>query len=230
MRSSTLVSITTVVLALASTAAPAAEQRTSAMLWASALEGSFATGGGSADINMSLEEILNVLDGSITLRHESRDAARGWYAEFVYNDLKKDASGAAGERQLNMQQTIIELGMSKPIADDWEVYGGARWETLDNSIDFIALPSQSTSIDWADAVLGVRWQRASSSSRLWLRGDVAGGGSDGAFLFETGGAWRFAQGWEFMLAFRAFDSSYDDGSHSVDLLQSGAIIGVTRDW
>ena len=220
-------------LAAATIASPAAfadDHRTSVMLWGSALEGTLAVGGGSVDIDMSLEDILNVLDGSIALRHESRGATRGWYAEFIFNDLKQSATGALGERQANLEQTLFEIGMSQAIADEWEVYGGARWETLDSSIDFAVLPSVGASVDWADAVLGLRWQRESATSRWWLRGDVAGGGSDGAFLLEAGGAWRFDDGWGISLAWRALDTSYEDGAVRLDLLQNGAVIGVSKDW
>jgi hypothetical protein len=220
----------TILAALASGTALADDQRTGAMMWGSALDGTLEVGAASAEIDMSLEDILNVLDGSIALRHESRGASRGWYAEYIFNDLKQEASGALGERQANLQQEILELGMSMPFADAWEVYGGVRWETVDQSIEFAVLPTARASMDWTDALLGVRWQRSSSHSRWWARGDVAGGGSDGAFLVEAGGAWRFGDGWEMSLAYRALDTSYQEAATSLDLMQSGAVLGVSKDW
>ena len=217
-------------LVLASGTASADQQRTSAVLWGSALNGTLQVGPGSAEFNMSVEEILNVLDGSITLRHESRGESRGWYAEFIYNDLKKDVTGALGERQANLQQTIVELGLSMPIGEGWEVYGGARWETIDNSIEFTALPTATGGTDWADAVLGVRWSRDGESSRWWARGDLAGGGSDGAYLFEAGGAWRFASTWEVSLAYRMLNTEFGDPNVLLDLEQAGMVFGVVREW
>jgi len=219
-----------VVVAFASGGVIADEQRSSAMLWGSALEGTVQIGPGTAEFSMSVEEILNVLDGSITLRHESRGEERGWYGEFIYNDLKKEVSGALGERQANMQQTIVELGMSKPIGAGWEVYGGARWSTVENGIDYAVLASSHASSDWADALLGVRWERGSTSSRWWARGDIAGGGSDGAYLFEAGGAWRFGTGWEASLAYRMLDTELGDGAVLLDLTQAGAVLGITKAW
>lgn len=221
---------TLALIALLAAPAGADGQCTSVMLWGSALDGTLQVGGGSADIDMSLEDILNVLDGSITLRHESRGADRGWYAEYVFNDLKQEASGTLGERQVNLEQEILELGMSVPFADSWEVYGGVRWEKVDNSIDFALLPTAAAKVDWTDALLGVRWQRESERSRWWARGDVAGGGSEGAYLLEAGGAWGFGEGWEFSLAYRALDTAYEDGPLRLDLLQSGAVLGVSKDW
>lgn len=218
------------VVLLSAVAAGAAEQRTSAMLWGSALDGTMHIGPATAEFDLSVAEILDVLDGSITLRHESRGEARGWYAELVYNDLKKDVTGTLGERQANMQQTIVELGMSMPFADGWEVYGGARWESVDNSIEFIALPDAVAGSDWADAVLGVRWQRAGEGSRWWARGDLAGGGSSGAYLFEAGGAWGFAEAWELSLAYRMLNTEFDSGALFLDLEQHGMVIGVAREW
>ena len=219
-----------ILVALTSGVALADEQRTTAMLWGSALDGTLEVGAASAAIDMSLEDILNVLDGSIALRHESRGASRGWYAEYIFNDLKQEASGTLGERQANLEQEILELGLSKPFAEAWEVYGGVRWETVDNSIDLAVLPTARASMDWTDALLGVRWQRESAHGRWWARGDVAGGGSDGAFLVEAGGAWRFGERWEFSLAYRALDTSYQEASSSLDLLQSGVVVGISKDW
>lgn len=219
-----------VLAVLASGTTLADEQRTSALLWGSALEGAMQIGPATANIDMSLEDILNVLDGSIALRHESRGETRGWYAEYIFNDLKQEASGTLGERQANMEQEIFELGLSMPFADSWEVYGGVRWETIDTSIDFTLLPTVAASVDWTDVLLGVRWQRESEASRWWARGDVAGGGSDGAFLLEAGGAWRFGDGWEFSLAYRALDTRYEDGAAKLDLLQSGAVMGLAKNW
>lgn len=220
----------TALAALASGTALADGQRTSVMMWGSALDGTLEVGAASAAIDMSLEDILNVLDGSIALRHESRGASRGWYAEYIFNDLKQEADGALGVQQANLQQEILELGMSLPFADAWEVYGGVRWETVDQSIEFALLPTARSSMDWTDALLGVRWQHDAEGSRWWARGDVAGGGSEGAFLLEAGGAWRFGDGWEFSLAYRALDTSYEDGLTRLDLLQSGAVLGFAKDW
>jgi hypothetical protein len=217
-------------LALADGAALAAEQRTSASLWGSGLEGTLQVGPGAVDFDVSVQELLAVLEGSITLRHEARGEARGWYAELVYNDLKKLTDGPLGERTARMQQTIVELGLSQPIAEDWELYGGARWETVDNSIEFVALPAATASTDWADAVLGVRWHTESEGGRWWARSDIAGGGSDGAFLIELGGARRFAEVWEFSFAYRLLDTRFEEGQLFLDLQQSGAILGVARYW
>lgn len=215
---------------LASASALADGQRTSVMMWGSALDGTLEVGAATATIDMSLADILNVLDGSIALRHESRGASRGWYAEYIFNDLKQEADGAFGVQQANLQQEILELGMSMPFADGWEVYGGVRWETVDQSIEFALFPTARASMDWTDALLGVRWQRESERSRWWARGDLAGGGSDGAYLLEAGGAWAFGEGWEFSLAYRALDTAYEDGPLRLDLLQSGAVLGVSKDW
>jgi hypothetical protein len=215
--------------ALAATAT-ADEQRTTAMLWGSALEGTVQVGPGTADFDLSLEDILNVLDGSLSLRHDARGADRGWYAEYIFNDLKREASGALGERQANMEQEILELGVSRPIGEGWEVYGGARWEAVDMSIDFALLPTATDRMDWVDALLGVRWSRESAGSRYWARGDVAGGGSDGAFLLEAGGAWGFGDDWEFTLAYRMLDTEVGDGAMLIDLSQTGMVIGISKGW
>lgn len=210
--------------------AAAADERTSAMLWGSALNGSVRIGAATADFDVSVAEIIEVLDGSISLRHESRGADRGWYAEFVFNDLKKDTVGTLGERQANLEQTIFELGMTQPIDESWELYGGARWESVDNSIDFNLLPSVSAGTDWADVVLGVRWHRGSDRNRWWVRGDVAAGGSDGAWLFEAGGAWTFAETWEVTLAYKILTTEFADSSYLVDLEQGGMVLGVGVNW
>ncbi len=230
MRSNRPLPTALLLLALASGSAVADDQRSSVMLWASALQGTIQTGGGTANMEMSLQDILKVLDGSITLRHESLGEDRGWYAEFVINDLKRPASGALGERQVNMEQTIVEAGFTLPIAEGWRTYGGARWEQVDNSIDFSVLPTVSAGADWTDVVLGVRYDQGSDGGRWWARGDVAGGESDGAYLVEFGGALRFRTEWEISIAYRALDTNYDDAGTSVDLLQSGVVLAVSRDW
>lgn len=217
-------------LALLSGAAQAAEQRTSASVWASALGGTLQVGPGSADFDMSVGEILDVLAGTITLRHESRGETRGWYAELIYNHLEQGISGVLGERQTDVTQRIVELGVSHPLADDWDLYGGVRWVQVDSSIEFIVLPTANARTDWGDAVLGVRWHRENAGSRWWARGDAAGGGSGGAYLIEAGGAWRFAEAWELSLAYRMLDTRFEDGAILLDLQQVGAVIGVTRVW
>lgn len=230
MRSTHYLSTALVLLALASGSAAADGQRSSVMLWASALQGTLQHGGGTAEMDMGLQEILNVLDGSITLRHESRGKARGWYAEFIINDLKRPASGAFGERQVNMEQTIYEAGLSLPFGEGWETYGGLRWEKVDNSIDFTALPTASAGADWTDVVLGVRYDQGFDGGRWWARGDVAGGESDGSYLAEFGGALRFRESWEVSFAYRALETNYEDPGISINLLQSGLVLAVSRDW
>jgi hypothetical protein len=220
----------TTLAALTNGPALADEQRTGAMLWGSALDGTLQIGPATADFSLSVEDILNVLDGSITLRHESRGESRGWYAELIVNDLKKTTSGALGEKQANLEQTILEIGVSKPVAPGWEVYGGARWESVENSIEFAVLPTARATSDWADAVLGARWHLEKPASRYWVRGDVAGGGSDGAYLFEAGGAWGFGDDWEFSLAYRLLDTELGDGALLLDLTQAGAVLGISKSW
>ena len=218
------------VLAFTSGIALADGQRTTAMLWGSALNGTLQVGPGAAEFHMSVEDILNVLDGSITLRHESAGETLGWYAELVYNDLKRETSGLSGERQANLQQTIFELGMTRPLAAEWDLYAGLRSEAVDNSIEFTALPTASSHADWIDVLAGFRWHRESDASRWWARGDLALGGSDGAYLVEAGGAWRFAEVWEVSLAYRMLNTELDSGTMLLDLEQGGLVIGVAREW
>lgn len=227
-------SLTFAVLALACGAAQAAEQRTSASLWGSGLEGRLQVGPGNVEFDVSVQELLAVLDGSITLRHESRGAERGWYAEVVINNLKKLVDGPVGEQTARLEQTIAELGFSQSIDERWDVYGGLRWEEVNTSIEFAVLPTTSASTDWTDVLLGVRWHAEDENGRWWVRGDVAGdvsgSGSDGALLFEVGGARRFAGDWEFSFAYRLLDTRFEDGAMFLDLQQSGALLGITRVW
>lgn len=215
---------------LASPAALADEQRTSFMLWGSALDGEMQLGPASGELSMSLEDVLNVLDGSITLRHDALGESFGWYAEYVFNDLKQEADTLGGVAQANLEQEILEVGFSKPLNGSWDGYAGLRSESIDMSLDFPLLPTAAGDASWVDVLVGVRWHHESSGSRWWARGDIAGGGSDGAWLLEAGGAWRFGESWEFSLAYRALDTEYGEGAFAIDLLQHGAVLGVSKAW
>lgn len=214
-------------MAAAATAGAAEPPRISAQLWASSLEGSTRFGVVSIPIEASFAELFEVFDGGLMLRYEHGGDGWGFYGEALLNDLKHSSQIPGGIAQVNARQLIVELGLRRPLAAQWDVYGGLRHQEMDNSVDFTSAPSQGAGATWQDLLVGARWHLEEGAWRGWARGDW-GGGSSSPWLLEAGAAWRFAPRWELLVSYRVLESDYSDAGFAWDVSQSGMIIGMSH--
>ncbi|HET9449012.1 MAG TPA: hypothetical protein VFO35_22265 [Steroidobacteraceae bacterium] len=203
------------------------ERELTAVLWASGLDGRQSIGPVSVPVDASFGDLVEFLDAGGAMRFTAQRERVEWFIEASYVQLSDRITLLARPTSVEFGQTIAEGGLSVSIAEQFAVYGGARYQSLDVKISNSLLPSTRRDTDWIDAIAGVRWTAIETDVwRAWARTDVGAGGSEWQWLAEVGVAWRFATSWSAQLAYRALDVDYESGAFGYDMRQSGLLLGV----
>jgi len=195
-------------------------------VWTSALNGQQAIHGISTDVDASFTDLLEVLNFGASLRFAAHSDSLGWYAELNYADLEAEDLGPLGNSELRVTQIIGDAGLSYAFNDALAVYGGVRYQDLDNEIFVGNNLSASDNPSWVDGVVGVQWTPVASQNwLLWLRGDVGAGSSDLVWLMETGFGYSWTEAYAVYFAYRLLDTDYSKDGFVYDMQQSGLALG-----
>ena len=137
--------------------------------------------------------------------------------------------------KLGVDMWFVELWAGYQLADNWELLGGARYQSQD--LDIGGLPSPPLPVDsigvsenWTDWFLGVRY--SSDLSEKWFiaaRADaVIAGDSDSSYNASVMFNRRFGPNKSLNLGYRYFVNDYDNSpSYAGDITQEGLIFGGT---
>lgn len=203
------------------------EQELTVVLWASGLEGRESLGPLIVNVDASFSDLLEFVNAGGALRYVIAREPVAWFMEASYVELENDATSPIGRARVELGQTIAEGGLSVEIAEQFALYGGARYQALDLEIQQLALGSIRRDTDWIDAIAGFRWTPIEENVwHAWLRADVGAGGADFQWLAEAGIALRFASMWSASVAYRTLDVDYESGRFRYDMRQSGVLLGI----
>jgi hypothetical protein len=116
-----------------------------------------------------------------------------------------------------------------------DVVVGGRYNSTSAQISGSDFEGTKRTLDWVDAMLGLRFHAPLGSSFAFSgRGDIAGFGSDLTWQLRGELWWRLAERWSLGAGYRYMDVDYDEGSgqerklYQVEL--GGPFLAVVYGW
>jgi len=216
--------------------------------WGAAwIDGDIGVGGlGPVDIgsgdgsSVSLDEILDILDGFFMANGDVRYGRWGVYGDLIYVGLGNTATGPLGfvDADWDMNALILTGAGTFQILDtpstELQVMAGVRYMGLDVDLSLIppvgAGVSASQSLDLFDPIVGLRGKQF-LSHRFFLEGTALIGGvlGDTDFLWDVYGGvgFNFTDHFSASAGWRGMGFDYESGGTVLDLTFNGPVIGAT---
>lgn len=211
-------------------------------------QGTSTINGFSADIDLDLGEVLDILQGAISARYEGWRGDWGLIVEGYYVGIGDDVTLPASTTNIdvNTEQAFVTLqgayrfahgrnGAGRKYA--WDVAAGVKYNSITQDIDITGGPflSLGGTEDWFEPVVSLRY--AVEISRDWVfgaRADLSGfgvGGDDLQYLALAGFQWNKwdRTGLRFGYQFYGIDFSTtrSNGPFAYDVDQHGPYLGLT---
>ena len=202
-------------------------------------KGTSTVGGVEADLDLSLSEVLDLLQGAASIRGEAWNGDWGVIADLYYVEIEAKGGAAVGpasqsylDAKVTTRQTWFNLmgayrfaqGETGPVNRRWalDASAGVRWNTLKQTVDAtLTLPppdlSQDVSLggteEWFEPVIGLRgaWEVAERWT-LGARVDLGGFGVNGdklQYLVLGGADWRPWEKVSFKLGWQFYGIDYE---------------------
>lgn len=191
----------------------------------SGLNGQQGVGDVSVDVDTSFKELFTELNIGAWVRFSARHEPWSLYAELGRVEFEEATIGPLGNTEVTTTLMLGEAGVTYWFNDKFSVYGGVRYQDVDNEIrlgDVTTEGSQS----WADGVLGAQWTPIASENWLvWLRGDTGAGTSDQVWMLEAGIGYSWFEDYAVYLSYRVLDTEYSSEEFFYDMQQSGLMMG-----
>lgn len=223
------------------TADPASEWsvRTSFYGWAQGLDGDVGVLGRTAPVDIGFDDILSDLDFAFMGAVEVGYGRWSFLADINYADIGAGYDGEfGGAGHVDLKQFLGNFLVTYNITTTetlmFDVYGGARVNSMDLDIDFTG-PKKKNSFNvsgdktWVDPVIGARFQAELGNSFFFRAlGDIGGFGieSDVTWQAMAGFGYRFNSQCAAFLGYRALGTDYTDGGFTYDVVASGPVIGL----
>jgi hypothetical protein len=201
--------------------------RVAPYLWASGLEGTAGLNGiVSVPVDLSFGDALDKLDFAFLGFVEGRKDRFGFGLNIAYMNLGADVTGpVAGKVGLgaDVRTVTLEALVTYRVVNDeargglLNVLAGVRYFgnraelTVDRNGDAIA--GTEKSLDWADALAGVRFRLPLGGGKASLdgRADIGGLGSDFTWNLQGGLDVKLGRTWTVDAGYRYMDVDYDKG-------------------
>ncbi|WP_174823602.1 hypothetical protein [Ruegeria arenilitoris] len=213
-------------------------------------KGTSTVDGSSVDLDLSLNEVLDILQGALSVRYEGWNGDFGIVSELYYVKLGEDGTLPIGagrtDVEVDVRQTFFNLQGAYRFANGVNASGrryaadaaiGVKWNRLKQEID-INTPGPSLSLggteEWFEPLITLRY--ATEINDKWgfgARAELSGFGVNGddlQYLVLAGFDW---QGWEntslrFGYQFYGIDYSTDrdSGEFAYDVDQNGIYAAV----
>lgn len=160
--------------------------------------------------------IFDHLDAAGMLRYEGHGEKWGVLADAIYVGLSYPVKNTPADVDIN--STVLELAGSWHANDHLEVLFGGRYMDLSTTLDFDVLADKDADKSWVDAMAGLRVKAPMGEHWRWfLRGDIAGFGSDLTLNGETAFLWDATDHFSLAMGYRYLSVDFDDGSGPGDL-------------
>ena len=227
-----------------------------AWLWMVGFNGDIAGRGRTAEIDANFGDIIDGSDSLFAISGRL-EVGYGKFAGFVdalYSDVgADDQTGPLGlaDIEFTLEQTIIDFGLMYRIGE-WQrsgsgaanprnmtldLYAGARFNSIELTIDPANLPARSASQEWFDPIVGDKFALPLSERwRFEVNGDIGGFGIESDFTWSTTAVF----GYDFDLfglpatvlaGYRAIGWDFATGSGDdefvYDMIQHGPILGLS---
>lgn len=179
--------------------------------------------------------LLDVLEGAFLGTAEARKGDWGILAEFNYLDLAQDASGPGGlvTANVGLEGIMASLMISRRVyASDTssvELVVGARYWSLDTSVNFKLAGKASNSNSWADPLIGIRASH-DFTPKIFADGQVDiggfGFGSDLQWEALARVGYRFTDTVSAAVGYRHLDLDFDDDGLVLNMTLSGPFMAI----
>lgn len=196
------------------------------------------------EISESFSDILDKLDLAYQIHFEGVNGRFGFFGDYTYIRLGDKTSQGPLTLDSEMTTWITEFaGVYRPSAqfDGIQAFAGLRYLKVDQQmkikgdLELPIEPSPSVRLDesFTDFMIGLRYLGNFSENWFYsLRGDWAGGGSEGTWNLVGSVGWRFP-GWEsgsLMLGYRYMDMELEDKAQgtrvNLDMTMNGPYLGL----
>ena len=192
------------------------------------------------DIDADFSDIISKVNMALALHTEFHRGKFAFVIDPTYLSLEMEASidGAPIAPKAEVEIWLVEAWASYKLSENWEVLGGARWQSQDMDVD-PGLPSPpfpedvsfGVKDDWTDWFLGARFNYPLGSSR-WVavgRGDVSvAGDSDTNFNLSFFLNRHIRKTMMLNLGYRYMETDYDNfPKYAWDVRQQGFVVGYT---
>ncbi len=151
-------------------------------VWAAGISGDGQGGQIPLDYEITVEDIINALDGALMLNVRARQGRQSFYGDLIWLSLDPEADDGliTGRIDSELDGLILEAGYSREFEPDgWGWVAGARYYDIDLSIETTLLPDFDRGDAWVDGFVGVEYQRSVSDKwNFFLHADIGTGGSD----------------------------------------------------
>ena len=210
-------------------------------LWGSALEGTATIGSlPPADLDASFGDILSNANFAMSLHTEFRFDDWVFVVDPTYISLEIEAAlpppiPAGTILPIEVDIWLVELWAGYRVHDNWEVFGGLRYQDQDISMSGLPSPpfpgtSAGGGTNWTDGFIGARFN-TDLGEKWYLTGRadvvVAGDSESGwnaSIMFNR----RYANRKSLQIGYRYLDNEFDDpGVYGWDIAQSGPVIGYS---
>lgn len=178
------------------------------------------------EVDASFSDVIEKFDIGFLGRFEGRKNRWGFATDLVYLNL----GAPLGENQpivrifepeVDVRQLVGEGAVFYRLAHDpddaerayADVFVGGRYLKVRNQIGLVGGGVRESSLDWLDAILGLRG-RAPLGSRaaLLARGDIGGFGSNFAWNVEGSLVFSISKRWSLGAGYRYLHEDYEQGS------------------
>jgi hypothetical protein len=206
--------------------------------WGAGVNGTVGVGDRTADVDISVGDIIDQVDIAVMLATELRHGPLIFLLDGFYVELSDDAavpvppltSANVGERQLMLQPEVGFTIVSGPTGA-LDLLGGIRYWHFRTTLDLLkdgtsAFNTEDTK-DWVDAVLGARYRlRLGARWPVMILGDVGTGGSK--FTWQALGSLGFdlARCCTLIGGYRYLHFDYEHSGFTEDLGMSGPLLGL----
>lgn len=210
-------------------------------LWLTSLEGTSTVGAlPPVEIDASFSDIFSNLNFAMALHTEFHKGPWAFVIDPMYVSIEADLDPgvplpAGVSPKVAIDMWFVELWAGYQFTEQWEVLGGARYQSQDLDISGLPSPplpvdSLGVSEDWTDWFIGVRFNTVMNEKWFFTaRADaVVAGDSDSSYNASVMFNRRFGPNKSLNLGYRYFVNDYDNlPSYAWDITQDGPIVGFT---
>ena len=210
-------------------------------LWGTSIDGTATIGSlPPADIDASFGDILSNANFAMSLHTEFRFDDWVFVVDPTYISLEIEAAlpppiPAGTILPIEVDIWLVELWAGYRVHENWEVFGGLRYQDQDISMSGLPSPplpvtSAGVSENWTDWFIGARFN-TDLGEKWYLTGRadvVVAGDSESGWNAHIMFNRRFANRKSLNIGYRYLENEFDDpGVYGWDITQSGPVIGYT---
>lgn len=199
-----------------------------------------------AEVDMSISDVFDSLEGGLTAMVRGSNGTWGYWASYEYLDMGDENSKILlpelGEAKLkgevNVESTIVDAGLTYNVPGvDWlELLGGVRyWSqdmTLKLKLDGPIIGGRARKVtrneNWTDGFVGIR--ATMPINDCWnatLRLDGGAGDSDSTYQAIALLHYAFAERWVSSFGYRYLKVDYEENDFLFDMEMSGVEFAIS---